>query len=79
MAKRHNSRKTPSLDGDNSQSNAWIMSTKCVGDQIAGWMVERVYDKNTRQLKSSERCDITSFCYPRGVKLVRARLQRQSA
>ena len=79
MAKR-NKRKQQSAAADElMESNAWVMSTKCVGDKIAGWNVERLYDKNTRQLQSSERCELTSFCYPSGVKLVRARLQRASA
>ncbi len=80
MAKRNNNRKHVSrAAGERLESNAWVMSTKCVGDKIAGWNVERVFDKNTRQLKSSERCELTSFCYPSGVKLVRAKLHRASA
>ena len=78
MAKRN--RKNVSANaGDRLESNAWVMSTKCVGDKIAGWMVESLYDKNTRKLKSSERCELTSFCYPSGVKLVRAKLHRAPA
>ena len=58
------------------ESNAWVLTTKRIGDQIAGWEIEKLYKDNTRYLQTSERCDLTSFCYPTGSKVVRAKLQK---
>ncbi|MEE8058071.1 MAG: hypothetical protein V3T17_09565 [Pseudomonadales bacterium] len=58
------------------ESNAWVLTTKRAGDQVAGWIIDRVFEQNIRRLESSERCTITSFCYPTGAKLVRAKLLR---
>ena len=58
------------------ESNAWVLTTKRAGDNVAGWMVERVFENNTRRLETSERCKVTSFCYPTGAKMVRAKLMR---
>lgn len=57
-------------------SSAWILSTKREGDRIGNWVVAKLFDDNRRELTQTERCEITSFCYPRGAKLVRARLSR---
>ncbi len=57
-------------------SNAWVLTTKRVGDNVAGWMVERLFEHNVRKLDASERCALTSYCYPTGAKLVRAKLLR---
>lgn len=57
-------------------SNAWVLTTKRTGDQIAGWVVEKLYKDNTRFLQTSERCELTSYCYPTGSKVVRAKLQK---
>lgn len=54
----------------------WVLSTKCVGDKIAGWVIESLEEDNVRYLEQSERCEITSFCYPTGAKVVRARLSK---
>ena len=54
--------------------NTWVLATKRVGDIIAGWRVAQRFDDDTRLLSSSERCQVTSFCYPTGAKLVRAQL-----
>jgi hypothetical protein len=75
MGKRNKYKKKPCLVVS-ADSNAWVMSNKCEGDSIAGWIVERLFVQNTRFLLSSERCAITAFCYPTGAKLVRAKLQR---
>ena len=75
MAKRNKLKKNSGSITDD-ESNAWVMSSKCVGDSIAGWMVERLFVQNTRMLQNSERCDVTAFCYPTGAKVVRAKLQR---
>lgn len=59
-------------------STTWVLSTKCVGDKVAGWVIESLEEDNVRYLEASERCEITSFCYPTGAKVVRARLQKAS-
>lgn len=58
------------------KGNAWVLSTKRPGDVVAGWLVDDIYEGNTRCLESSERCQLTSFCYPTGAKVVQARLLR---
>lgn len=57
---------------------AWVLSVKKVGDPVAGWVVDRLYRDQIRKLDGSERCSVTSFCYPPGAKLVKARLVRDS-
>lgn len=78
MSKRsRNGKKTGyDIDKDELDANAWVLTTKCVGDYIAGWTVEEVFKQNIRNLDSSERCLVTSFCYPPGAKLVKAKLMR---
>ena len=56
--------------------NAWVLTTKQVGDHIAGWVVEQLFENSTRELATSERCGVTAFCYPTGAKVIRARLYR---
>ncbi len=63
-------------DNDANDANAWVLTTKCVGDHIVGWTVEELFKQNIRSLASSERCLVTSFCYPPGAKLVQAKLMR---
>jgi hypothetical protein len=58
-----------------SMGNAWVMNTRRQGDLIAGWQIERLFD-DIRLLENSERCELTSFCYPGGAKMVRAQLQQ---
>lgn len=72
MAKRNKQQKQINFD----ESNAWVLTTKRTGDKIAGWVVEQLFEHNTRLLENSERCEVTSFCYPTGAKVVRAKLQR---
>ncbi|MBL4826497.1 MAG: hypothetical protein JKY66_02060 [Spongiibacteraceae bacterium] len=71
---KHNKKTNKPSSSDNG--NAWILTTKCIGDKIAGWTVESLYKDNIRFLQSSERCELTSFCYPTGAKVVRAKLQK---
>jgi hypothetical protein len=73
MAK-HNKKISKSATID--ESNAWVLTTKRKGDLIAGWVVEQLYQDNTRFLQTSERCELTSFCYPTGSKVVRAKLHK---
>lgn len=70
MSKQSKKSKSP------EDNNTWILNTKRVGDPIAGWVVERVYENDIRLLENSERCAITSYCYPKGAKMIRAKLQR---
>lgn len=65
-------------EGSNTANTTWVLSTKVVGDKVAGWVIESVEEDNYRYLESSERCAITSFCYPTGAKVVRATLQKAS-
>ena len=74
MTKRTKPSKRSNTDPE--ESNAWVLTTKRVGDNVAGWNIERLYENNTRRLDASERCEVTSFCYPTGAKMVRARLLR---
>ncbi len=60
----------------NSDSNAWVMTTKQVGDQVAGWVIDELFPDHKRLLRQSERCELTSFCYPTGARMVRARLRK---
>ncbi|MFA7554190.1 MAG: hypothetical protein WCY88_08065 [Spongiibacteraceae bacterium] len=57
-------------------NEAWVMTTKQVGDKVAGWLVKHLYEDDVRYLESSERCPVTSFCYPTGVRVKRAKLER---
>lgn len=61
-----------------SSNSTWVLSTKCVGDVIAGWVIESLEEDSFRYLEASERCSITSFCYPTGAKVVRATLREAS-
>ncbi len=62
-----------------SDSNTWVLTTKRVGDCVAGWVVDEIFERDVRHLQQSERCKLTSFCYPTGAKMVRARLLRANA
>ncbi len=64
-------------NGADNLNNTWVLNTKREGDRIGSWVIERLFDKNTRQLSSGERCKITSCCYPSGTRLVRAKLSRE--
>lgn len=64
------------LIANNPSGNAWILATKKEGDLVAGWTVAERFVDQSRLLSKSERCQITSFCYPRGAKLVRALLAK---
>lgn len=55
-------------------ATTWVMTTKSVGDKVAGWVIDSLEEDNVRLLESSERCRVTSFCYPTGAKVVKARL-----
>ena len=85
MSKRQKLRKKsaasdPYKRSDSSRDgNAWVLASKCIGDNIAGWRVEAVDRNNVRRLDTSERCDVTSYCYPTGAKLVQATLMRAQA
>lgn len=59
-------------------NTTWVLSTKCVGDKVAGWEIKSLEEGSYRYLETSERCELTSFCYPTGAKVVRATLQRPS-
>ncbi|WP_101757049.1 hypothetical protein [Oceanicoccus sp. KOV_DT_Chl] len=74
MAKRRKNKQV-STESSVENGNAWVLTTKRVGDRVAGWVVDQLYEQSTRQLAGSERCDVTTFCYPTGAKVVRARLQ----
>ncbi len=78
MSRRHRGAKKTNhnVDAVTLDANAWVLTTKCVGDHIAGWTVEELFQQNIRNLDSSERCTVTSFCYPPGAKLVQAKLLR---
>jgi hypothetical protein len=79
MAKHKNKQTSnfqPGSEQKAEESNAWVLATKRSGDKLAGWVVERVFENNIRRLETSERCEVTSFCYPSGAKMVRAKLQR---
>ena len=58
-------------------ANAWVLTTKRVGDHVAGWKVDHVFTQKIRKIDRGERCMLTSFCYPPGAKLVKARLLRE--
>lgn len=58
----------------NNGVTTWVMTTKSVGDKVAGWVIDSLEEDNVRYLESSERCEVTSFCYPTGAKLVKAKL-----
>ena len=75
MAKRH---KKSNIETDNL-NNAWVLTTKRAGDKIGNWVVEQLFEQNTRYLQAGERCKITSCCYPPGAKMVRARLGRDQS
>ncbi len=62
-----------SLQDDNK---AWVLTTKRPGDKIANWVIDHLYENTTRHLLKSERCNVTSFCYPRGAKMIRAKLHK---
>ena len=78
MAKRKNS-KSYSTNSATNCGNAWVLTTKQVGDKVAGWVVDQLFENSTRQLSGSERCGVTAFCYPTGAKVIRAQLQRADA
>ena len=59
------------------EASAWVLTTKRVGDKVAGWVINSLDESNIRRLDTSERCEVTSFCYPTGARVVRARLSRQ--
>lgn len=70
------SRKTN--DEDDKLNNAWVLTTKRAGDRLGNnWVIDKLFEHNTRHLQSSERCRITSCCYPPGARLVRARLYKE--
>jgi hypothetical protein len=52
----------------------WVLMSKREGDRVAGWKIDSLYEDSMRRLESSERCKVTSFCYPRGAKVVKAKL-----
>ena len=58
------------------QDKAWVLTTKRAGDRVAGWEIDALDMNTTRLIKESERCGVTSFCYPPGAKLVKATLHR---
>lgn len=62
----------------NTSNTTWVLSTKCVGDKVAGWVIDSLEEDTYRYLESSERCTVTSFCYPTGAKVVRATLHKAS-
>jgi hypothetical protein len=78
MSRRNRSGKKANnhIDNEKPNANAWVLTTKCVGDHIAGWTVEELFKQNIRNLDSSERCSVTSYCYPPGAKLIQAKLMR---
>ena len=57
-------------------TSAWVLSTKREGDRIGNWVVAKLFEDNKRQVSETERCQVTSFCYPSGARLVRARLRK---
>lgn len=61
---------------EQNEACAWVLATKTPGDKISSWIVDHLYKDSTRLLEKSERCRVTSFCYPSGAKLVRAKLVR---
>ena len=75
MARRQNHNGNVQAD----QSNAWELSTKREGDRIGSWVIAQLYEQNKRELRTGERCKVTSFCYPTGARLVRAKLERANA
>lgn len=58
------------------ETSAWVLTTKRVGDTVAGWVITSLEETNIRRLETSERCDVTSFCYPTGARMVRARVSK---
>ncbi|MFT7128597.1 MAG: hypothetical protein ACI89U_000704 [Gammaproteobacteria bacterium] len=65
--------KTNNLQGDNK---TWVLTTKKPGDRIANWVIDHLYENTTRHLLKSERCKVTSFCYPPGAKMMEAELHK---
>jgi hypothetical protein len=72
MAKRN---KKTNSDAD-MLNNAWVLASKRSGDKIGNWVIEQLFEQNTRSLEVGERCKITSCCYPPGARMVRAKLCR---
>ena len=70
------SRATVESDAEALSASTWVLTTKRVGDKVAGWVIDSLDEGNVRILKSSERCCVTSFCYPTGAKLVKATLHK---
>ena len=64
--------RTPLVD-----ATTWVLTTKRVGDKVAGWVIDSLDEESVRCLETSERCQVTSFCYPTGARVVRARLMRE--
>ena len=73
----------PQGDFDQAESNCnieecWVMTTKRAGDVVAGWQIDELITTKIRELESSERCKVTSFCYPPGARMIKAKLHRLS-
>lgn len=58
------------------QPKVWVMSTKRPGDRVGAWFISELIEQNTRYTEKSERCAVTSYCYPSGAKLVQAFVYR---
>jgi hypothetical protein len=62
---------------NSAQTNAWVLSSKRPGDRVGGeWVVSELFEKDKKELKGSERCKVTSFCYPTGARMVKAKLKK---
>jgi len=77
--KHHNSKQYQSQDKQSDLSNAWVLSSKRPGDVIGGWIISETFEQSKRQLETGERCKLTSFCYPTGARLVKAKLEKRDA
>lgn len=58
------------------EHKAWVLTTKKPGDRVSNWVIDHLYENTTRHLEKGERCKVTSFCYPRGAKMVKAKLYK---
>jgi hypothetical protein len=68
---------TDRLESDSLQALTWVMASKPVGSLVAGWQIIERFEDKTRTLAKSERCQVTSFCYPIGAKLVEATVAKE--
>ncbi len=75
---KYNGKNVESRSEEEAAVTTWVLSTKRVGDKVAGWVIESLEEDNVRCLEVSERCEVTSFCYPTGARVMRAQLSRPS-